>query len=610
MVHDLGKDTRRTEERHERKFAALFAGYMANDVEAFIRSSEAPALISYYSQDATECQARETHKVGSKIKRPNKRFELLTERYFCSDGRKVVTCFTDGRTLERKRGCDLYSCRAEFPVGLIRLHGYTGYVIEVYVTDRGARADLALRGYFLLGHRLPFAEGQAEQCLEVKEWPVYVGCSVHDIHNSAKKAAEHAMGRDITSFADALFAASAAMASSSSAIYSVFEVVISENLRYYNSDSEHYPAADIATFLSFCGLDEVTSRAAIVLGLFFRDGRWYVDEIFQVNSEEVELAVARIVGECLEVQKATFTRRLSIRHACQKMLLAKFFGVDKVVERAKQVANAQYDLIPFERSLSPEFVPNCVTVAASMQPFDKLLTKMLIDDRMGNLIQARDELREVTNNFDGSLLMSVATVMPALHGEYDRDYMAKTIVADVSNGIVAGRTYSELVLFSQLSGYPWKLVAFQQGTPQEMEEKVWTNLMELERTEEHTLTDITTKKIRYCFRRASLSHDGREQQRICTALLLLRTVPLAVLLVENAHATHARMNKSHPKWSQESLIRRGFLQFFKEALSTREAHTRAQIVREKREISRFVFSSKCFMITDSDADFLRCGNLS
>eukprot|EP00392_Amoebophrya_sp_AT5.2_P019828 g20831.t1 len=196
----IGKDasgiSRRTRVRYGSKMCELFKEFLTEKTRELVQSAErdgAGAMTQFYSCDGTPMQTRESYFSHNVKRRTKWSREWLVERQLTSDGRRVAAMFSDGRLLQAETTTDIGAAALELSTGLLREEGFSGIASTLYVQDRGKQSDKALRRFWLRRHihiyksgRLPRFEVSLD-ILELIDWPLHVGCSLHDAHNAGEK---------------------------------------------------------------------------------------------------------------------------------------------------------------------------------------------------------------------------------------------------------------------------------------------------------------------------------------------------------------------------------------------------------------------------------------
>ena len=505
---------------------------------------DSPVLYCYSSDATSFLVATETHASalpgGSVTRRGRILQELLMQRGMLKARTKsgdtlMAVLLADPVPLDKGKkagNCFTAACLF-FP--MLRRAGHKHISITHVAFDRALFAPLERMfkqrqaAYYSPAHGVHLGEESA--ILELTDWIVSSGCSLHDAQNGLKWGLS-----PLTKGANIVEDLHITIESLRNCFNHICGHVRQFLDRCLAFDTGPYDQQAVANFWQALGVEAGWVDIVSVINPCWREGNLYVSAQLQDDPEAFD-KVYNLVLYMLKWQQFSESRWATVGASCRNLVRSLCIGLEEIVALAR--ANPEvsdFHLHGFTRCKPIVKRYACVAAVASYS-LEGFLLDVLSDDRIARRLpeiehNMLEELRYIDglgNDFWGRLA-PIVKQFSAADLKSEAIHCANTAIAFVKRKVIA-----------VAAGFPWKLA---RGD-------IAANLESLSRSEED-ISDPTTQKIR------ALLRVGYNRVALADAVALLTEVPWSTLGVEQSHGV-AGLHKLHKGCGTETLVCRAML---------------------------------------------------
>eukprot|EP00392_Amoebophrya_sp_AT5.2_P019037 g19727.t1 len=522
--------SRRTEKRYGAKLCEFFKQYLVEEGRGLIKDAAergATCMSQFYSCDCTPMKTAQRLERGTVVR---------------------VGKFS----------------AMELGMGTLREEGFGGIASTLYVQDRGKNADKALRRFWMRRHkyqytnpsRLPFSSVENLDELEMKDWPMSLGCALHDMQNGGEKSVLCISGKGGDTVVDDAYALTKSLAGGYSFMFLAFEEWVFSRLRY--KDRSSADAAAAGAFFCLCNLRDDVLAAFEVLQFYADAEGLYIATQFEGNDAAYELLLEALM-QSFGFVVFTLSRWLSVLRSANRLMFAWYIGLDDLVDYVtEKVHGSSFHLSGYRKHRSTRVRFFVVAAGLSMQPCEVMQAQLLSDDRMYLLYQEYSECfanarRKILHLSDGVWTI----LMGLLHDE--KDELTPQLRSDVLGGVVIGTAYTRRVCFHQFEEYPHRLAVNWGDESRERGEYVHENVSEMLLLDDADVAELdeTSRKIYWSVKSGLLSVSD-----VVEAVLQWHAWSVTAELVEQGHGAFAAVRKAHTGFSAEHVQQQGFRRTF------------------------------------------------
>eukprot|EP00392_Amoebophrya_sp_AT5.2_P018669 g19252.t1 len=400
--------------------------------------------------------------------------------------------------------------------------------------------------------------------LELTDWPLHVGCSLHDVHNSGEKGMVIiiARGKD---FVDHLRSITVALRGGYGFLFGGFAGWVLARLQFEEPSGRADDAAATRAFFMLCGVDTDTIEVLCRLGFHAGGGEYFVSSEYDDDSEAIEVLL-EVLLRAFDFITFTLSRWLSVKRAAGRVLFALCLGLDDYVPHVvRTVHGAAWHLAGYKKYISVGVRYMAASSCIVMTPCEVLESLLLHDDRM--FVQYESYLRAFRESRRQmlSLPVEVYEIILSLLREPDGT-MGNHLRSDAVGGLVMENAYAHRVLFSPYEEYPHRL-AINWGVGHSVRMAIRENLEALRGLEQEVVEelDYTTRKIYF-----SMKLGVKTVEECAAAIELWRHWSCSAAMVEQGHGAFASAKKNNGEYSAERIQEKGFARSFRTTTTAKD----------------------------------------